>query len=188
MNVILSSGMAFAATNIDDIFVLAILFSAAEKYAVSVVAGQYLGIGILTAVSLLCAGGLSFLPDAVIRLLGIIPIALGIREWRSHCRPKPTDDDEPKSDTSSVGIWSTALLTVSGGADNLGVYIPLFSGYTIPECVTAVLVFAVLCGVWCLLAQKLSALPPVRTFLEKYKSPVIAAVFVCIGVTVLWGI
>ena len=45
--------MAYAATNIDDIFILMILYAQAEdrRGTMSVAAGQFLGLGILTAVS-----------------------------------------------------------------------------------------------------------------------------------------
>ena len=51
--VLLSAVMAYAATNIDDIFILMILYAQAEdrRGTMSVAAGQFLGLGILTAVS-----------------------------------------------------------------------------------------------------------------------------------------
>ena len=55
-----------------------------KKY---VVIGQYLAIGILTAISLSAAFGLNFVPQKYVGLLGFIPIALGVKEWISYKRP-----------------------------------------------------------------------------------------------------
>jgi cadmium resistance protein CadD (predicted permease) len=52
---ILVSVAAFASTNIDDIFVLLGFFSAPAFRTRHVVLGQYLGIGALVAVSLVCS-------------------------------------------------------------------------------------------------------------------------------------
>jgi cadmium resistance protein CadD (predicted permease) len=73
---------AFAATNIDDIFVL-MMFSSSSSMTFpvkQVVSGQYTGIGLLVAISALG----SFISLAVsmyiIALLGIVPIVIGIKK------------------------------------------------------------------------------------------------------------
>jgi cadmium resistance protein CadD (predicted permease) len=54
MSVIAIGVAAFAATNIDDIFVLMMLFSSSLTFPVrQVVLGQYIGIGLLVAISAL---------------------------------------------------------------------------------------------------------------------------------------
>lgn len=73
---------AFAATNIDDIFVLMMFFSfSSMTFPVKqVVLGQYIGIGLLVAIS---APG-SFIslavPTYIIALLGIVPIVIGVKK------------------------------------------------------------------------------------------------------------
>ena len=68
-----ASAAAFIATNIDDIFILMLLFAQTndriEKGRVA--AGQYLGMVVLTAVSLLGAFGLGYVPSYYIRYLGL---------------------------------------------------------------------------------------------------------------------
>ena len=50
-------------------------------------------------------------------LLGLIPIALGIRGLLS------TQDGQPKVATNTVAV---AAVTIANGADNISVYTPLF--------------------------------------------------------------
>ena len=83
----------FAVTNIDDIVLLSLFFGrargdrAAER---QVVVGQYLGFGGILVVSVLAAVGLSFLPESVLAYLGLIPLAIGVKEgvevWRERGR------------------------------------------------------------------------------------------------------
>lgn len=170
---------AFAATNVDDLFVLMLLFGQAEnrKACLRIVAGQYLGVGLLTAASIAAALGLGLVPELYLRLLGIVPILLGIRAW---CKR-----EEQENAVSAVGVLSTALLTVANGGDNLGVYIPLFAGYMPGELLVTALAFVLTCGLWCLLAGKLSALPGVQTAIRRWKGVLVPAVLIVLGVSIL---
>ena len=73
--------MAYAATNIDDIFILMILYAQAEdrRGTMSVTAGQFLGLEILTAVSMLAALGTQLFLAEYVHLLGLVPLAPGKR-------------------------------------------------------------------------------------------------------------
>lgn len=78
---IFSAIAVYISTSIDYLFILLIIFSQShtKRYS-SHFWGQYLGTGILVAVSLFAAYVLNFIPqDWIIGLLGLIPIFLGIR-------------------------------------------------------------------------------------------------------------
>jgi cadmium resistance protein CadD (predicted permease) len=75
---------AFVATNIDDIFVLMMFFSSTSTSSSSmnfpvrqVGLGQYMGIGLLIAISALGSLIPLVVPPYVIGLLGIVPIVIG---------------------------------------------------------------------------------------------------------------
>lgn len=79
---ILSALAVYVSTSIDYLFILLIIFSQShtKKGLRQIFWGQYLGTGILVAVSLFAAYVLNFIPqDWIIGLLGLIPIFLGIR-------------------------------------------------------------------------------------------------------------
>ena len=65
---------AFIATNIDDIFVLMIFFSNSTFQKCQIVVGQFLGIGLLVALSTLGALLSLVIPQSLIGLLGLINI------------------------------------------------------------------------------------------------------------------
>lgn len=82
---IFTSGVAYISTNIDDIFVIMILLAQAAKEAKGkLIAGHFLGVGIVTAISMLGALGLQNLPLKYVGILGLVPIGLGIKAWLDH--------------------------------------------------------------------------------------------------------
>lgn len=178
---VLTSVIAYISTNIDDIFVIMIFLAQAGKGTKGkLVAGHFLGVGIVASISMLGAFGLQNLPLKYVGILGLVPIGLGIRAWIQH---KREEEDTPKSD--SVGLFSMALITLGNGADNVGVYIPLFTGFTGAERTVAVAVFAVMTGVWVFLANTLAEFPQVKAAVGKYKHIVIPVVFVALGVYII---
>ena len=73
--------VTFAATNVDDLFILMFFFSQTDAAfrRRHIVAGQYLGFAVLVAISLLGFFGSFILPTAWIGLLGLFPIIMGKR-------------------------------------------------------------------------------------------------------------
>ncbi len=71
---------AFVSTNIDDLFILMVFFATPRFPSSQIVLGQYIGMGSLIGVSL--AGSLItlVLPRNLIGLIGLFPIAIGIKE------------------------------------------------------------------------------------------------------------
>jgi len=111
-----ASVMTFALTNIDDACLLTLLF-AQRIPARRIVAGQYLGFAAIVVVSLLGAFAALAIPDRWVRLLGLVPIALGIRHLLKYHGSGPQS-------ASAMRIAYIALITFSNGADNIGLYVP----------------------------------------------------------------
>lgn len=182
--------ISFVGTNIDDIFINTLFFAQAKsrRDIRSVVIGKYAGIGGLVLLSLLGAFGLQFIPQQYINFLGIVPIALGVKEWIGNIR-KHSDETGRESETTlkqSRGlIFNVMFVTIANGADNIGVYIPLFAGYTVIQIITAIIIFAVMVALWCVLGKKLSDLPFLRTMLLKYKHIIVPIVFIVLGIYII---
>jgi cadmium resistance protein CadD (predicted permease) len=88
LTAIITGTVTFAATNIDDIFVLMLFFSQVNSRLRPrhIVAGQYLGFTALVAISLLGFLGGLVVPRAWIGLLGLAPILIGVKKLRSIYR------------------------------------------------------------------------------------------------------
>src|SRR5687768_14137157 len=85
--------VVFAATNVDDVFLLAAFFADRHLRARSVVLGQFLGIGALVAASAAAAWAALAVPAGYPALLGAVPLALGLRGlwglWRAGGESHP---------------------------------------------------------------------------------------------------
>lgn len=186
MKTILLSTIAFISTNIDDLFINMIFFAQyhTKETTRSIVAGKYLGIGILTAISLLGAYGLQMLPGKWLSLLGLVPIALGIKAILSALHAQESEED---SNTPAQTLWlSMMLITIANGADNIGVYLPLFASFTGWQIGAAILVFALMTGIWCFLSKQLTGLPLLQKLLTKYKPILIPLVYILLGFYILF--
>jgi cadmium resistance protein CadD (predicted permease) len=131
---------AFAATNIDDIFVLMMFFSSFAFPVRQVILGQYIGIGLLIAISALGSLIALVVPTYIIGLLGIIPIAIGIKnliEIRKNDKSPSSQVVEDKKNKSYLSIIAVVAVTFSNGGDNIGIYVPLFSKYNTVSQITA---------------------------------------------------
>lgn len=175
---IFASVIAYTGTNIDDIFVLMILLASAGRSKGKLVAGHFLGVGLITAISMLGAFGLQKLPVKYVGLLGLVPIALGIRACFDR-------DDGEQAAAKGVGLFGMAMITLGNGADNVGVYIPLFTGFSGGERAGAIVIFAAMTALWLWLANILAEVPKVKALIEKYKAVVIPVVFIALGVFII---
>ncbi|WFE93839.1 cadmium resistance transporter [Micromonospora sp. WMMD987] len=176
----------FAATNLDDIVVLTVLFVAARGTGRprrwQIVTGQYLGITALVAAAVVVAAGLLVVPDPWTGLLGLLPIALGVRALRR--RPRADEDPPPPVVGGLLGI---AGVTVANGADNIAVYVPVFRTLDPGAGAVYLVVFAALVGVWCGVATLLGGHRRVVGLVGRIDHWLVPAIFVAIGLVILIG-
>lgn len=182
----LTAVLSFASTNIDDIFVLMILYSLVQnaKGVVRVVAGQYFGIGALVALSVVGALGTQIFPPQYIGLLGFLPLFLGVRSWITYRRGQERQEQEPQG-KPQISFFSVFLLTMANGADNIGVYIPVFSGYTFTDFMITLAVFAGMTALWCYLGLVLANYPYVREKITRYQHILVPVVLIVLGLAIL---
>lgn len=168
----------FVATNIDDLLVLTALFGTRRLTTRQIVAGQYLGMSVLVAVSVVAAASLSSVPDRWIGLFGVVPVGLGVRGLvRRH-------GDGPQAVvTSTVGV---AAITIANGADNVSVYTPVFRDAG-RDTIVYIVIFAVLVAVWLAGARFFVSRKPVVRLLDRWGDWIIPCVFIAIGATLLIG-
>lgn len=148
-------------------------------------AGQYGGIAVLVAVSMVAALGLTIVPDKWVGLLGLVPFALGARGLVSAIRAR--DRGQQPSPAVVTGPVSIAGVTIANGADNISVYTPLFRTIGVDNSLITVTVFAVLIGVWCLAASWLSSHRTIIAVVQRYGHWIVPAVFMLIGAVIVVG-
>lgn len=177
----------FAATNIDDLVVLTVLFLASARGALStwkVVAGQYLGFIALVAISVVAAVGLTVVPDEWVGFLGLIPLAIGVYGLIRTLRRRGDDADD-ESAIRAGGLLGVAGITVANGADNISLYTPVFRTMPVGDTAMTIIVFLVLVAVWCLAARVIGTHKAVIEGLERVEHWLVPAVFIGLGLYIL---
>ena len=190
LQIIFSAIAVYISTSIDYLFILLIIFSQShtKRDLRQIYLGQYLGTGILVAVSLFAAYVLNSIPqDWIIGLLGLIPIYLGIRVAMGS--EEEAEEDEVVEKLGSRGsnrlFWAVALITIASGGDNLGIYIPYFTALSVSEIVIAIVVFALSIAVLCYISYRLAKISFVSETLEKYERIIVPIVFIGLGIFIM---
>lgn len=194
---------SFVGTNIDDLFINMLFFSGVETKAdkISIFLGKYVGTGILMLFSFLIAFGMQSLPQNFAGYLGFVPICLGIREIAGAFKSKRDANPSNNPSSSANGIASNsasssakksahqlitaAVITIANGADNVGVYIPLFAGFAMWQIILTAVIFSILVAVWCCLGESLANLHFFRKLLTKYKAVIVPVVYISLGAYIL---
>lgn len=169
---------AYIGTNIDDLFLNMLFFTQAKKKLHIVYLGKYITILLLFGLSTAAALGLQIIPYVYIRWLGLVPIALGIRAVFDR-------DEEETASRPGTLLWNVILVTLANSADNIGVYIPLFTGYDLWQLAAVLFVFLLMSALWCFLGQKLVELPLLRRFLLTHKRWIVPSVLIILGLSIL---
>src|SRR5579871_6674431 len=122
----------FASTNVDDIFVLIGFLADPRFHLRNIAVGQYLGIGILVAVSVMGSLVSVVLAPDYLEWLGLLPILIGLIKLATLLRARDDNDARHhEAGSGSIGqIASIAVVTIANGGDNIGVYAPLFAVQT----------------------------------------------------------
>ena len=193
---------SFVATNIDDILILMIFFAQVNtKFRPKhIFIGQYLGFTVLIALSLPGFLGGMVLPKAWIGLLGLIPIAIGIKHLvdqknnETEIQLVSDERDYPKafrpvlSKLASLFVpqtYQVASITVANGGDNVGIYIPLFASSNLPTLGVILSVFFVMVSLWCFVAYQLTRHPIVAQKLTHHGDAIVPYVLIGLGLFIL---
>jgi cadmium resistance protein CadD (predicted permease) len=188
--------IVFASTNIDDLLILSVFFASAILRKRSIVMGQFLGIGTLVAASAVAAVAALTVPDGWTHLLGVVPLALGLRHLSTALRTRgheDEDDDDRRLTEERVTdqrthsqVLAVAGVTIANGGDNLGVYIPLFASasWAIPIYAS---IFAAMTALWCWIGYRLVGSPFVGDRIRRYGHIALPVVLIALGLHILAG-
>jgi cadmium resistance protein CadD (predicted permease) len=174
-----ASVTTFAATNIDDLFLLT-LFFANRLPTRRIVAGQYLGFAAIIALSLAGTWAALAMSHIWIRLLGTLPLVIGIKTLLSTKRSTSTE----RISQNNTSLLAIATVTLSNGADNVGAYIPFFIAGR-PYLWFILASYFVLLGLWCLAGRWLGGHSLVLKAVDRWGHLTVPFVFIALGIYVL---
>ena len=154
----------FAATNVDGLLILSLFFAQGASHRGTIartVIGQYLGFAAILTVSLVAASGSGVLPGSVRPLLGLLPLALGLRAaWhvvREHRWARTETSDVTMH--RGPGTFEVAGVTFANGGDNVSAYVPVLAAAGTGGRMAYSAVFLVLVAVLCAVGRLLAVRP-----------------------------
>ena len=173
----------WVSTSIEDLFVLTTLFlssrAAGRPRPWQIVAGWYTGIACLVTISGAVALGFILVPEKWIRLLGLLPITIGIYKMIGTIRSRR--DSVKIKQVMAARAVTIAALAISVGGDNVSVYVPVFRTIGLLQSAEMVGVFAVCVAVWCAAASLLGSHKKLVDFIGRYGHWIVPAVYIAIG-------
>lgn len=186
---------AFTATNIDDILILTLFFAQvnATFRRRHIVIGQYLGFIALLAASLPGFFGSFIIPHAWIKLLGLVPIVIGLNSLLLPDEEESLEAEVEIDQSKFVSLagflspqtYTVAAITIANGSDNIGVYVPLFASSELETLLIIVGVFLTMVAAWCYAAYKLTRLPALVHLLTGYGSSLVPCMLIGLGVFIV---
>ena len=188
MEILFTSIIAFASTNLDDIFILTLFYGTKRFKEREIVAGQFLGIATLIAISLIGSLVGLLIDQSYIGLLGLIPIYLGGKGIWALLKNKENNDegdDVYKNERKNKSL-TVAGVTIANGGDNIGIYVPLFATLTWTNKLTMTTIFLAMTFLWCLIAKYFAKHPYVAKTVEKYGHILTPLVLVLLGFYILF--
>ncbi|GCL43800.1 cadmium resistance transporter [Dolichospermum planctonicum] len=202
-NVFIEGIIAFTVTNIDDMMILLLLFSQIDSNFRKrhIFIGQYLGFFAIIMLSLPGFFGGLFIQREWLGLLGILPIAIGmkqlINQQTESTEVQTVNPDFPRllhpnpvfSFFLSIlhpNTYQVAAITIANSGDNISVYIPLFAGQDFVSLGIIIAVFLAMVGVGCGIAYLLTSQVTIGYILSRYGRAIIPFILMALGLFILY--
>ena len=205
-NVFIEGIIAFTVTNIDDMMILLLLFSQIDSNFRKrhIFIGQYLGFFAIIMLSLPGFFGGLFIQREWLGLLGIIPIAIGMKqlinqqiETTESTEVQTVNPDFPRllhpnpvfSFFLSIlhpNTYQVAAITIANSGDNISVYIPLFAGQDFVSLGIIIAVFLAMVGVGCGIAYLLTSQVTIGYILSRYGRAIIPFILMALGLFIMY--
>ena len=112
-----------------------------------------------------------------LRLFGIAPIAIGIKKLFAQ-----RGDHIQRASTGPLDV---ATVTFVNGADNIGIYAPLFAISNAPRVMVLVAVLYVLLAAWCVAGYLIHRQRAVAYTLQRWGHWIMPVVLIALGIYIL---
>lgn len=195
--------IAFAATNIDDIIILLLFFSQIDENfrRRHIFIGRYIGFIAIIILSLPGFFGSLVIQREWIGLLGLLPIAIGIKQLVNREEESTevqtvniefAESSQSKTASSFLlsilhpNTYKVAAITLANGGDNISIYIPLFAGQSIVGLGIILAVFFVMVGIWYSIAYLLNRQSTISNILSRYGKAIVPFVLIGLGLFIMY--
>src|SRR5699024_11207708 len=190
LEIILRVIITNTATTIFLIVLLLVFFAKAKmkKQKKVIILTKFLLSYNLITIRLFLAYFLNFVPEKwMLGLLSLVTIYFGLKVAIFG----DNEEEELQKEMDQKGLSHlektvTVMVIASCGADNIGLFTPYFVTLKVNELILTLVVFFILIFVLVYTASKLSTIPGIAKVIEKYSRWVIATIYICLGVFIIY--
>ncbi|MGI2904398.1 cadmium resistance transporter [Tolypothrix sp. VBCCA 56010] len=191
---------AFATTFDDNLYLTAFFGKVNRTFRPKhIVIGEFLGFTALVFASLPGFFGGLIVPDAWIGLLGFLPIAIGIsnlisREEEGSVQTVSVLNCDDESQRRNQSLWATirdrqtyrvSAVTIANGANNIGIYVPLFASSNLSSLGLILCVCYLTIGLWCFLSYHMTRNRLAAPVVASYGRKIFPFVLIYLGLSIL---
>lgn len=86
----------------------------------------------------------------------------------------------------SPQTYKVAAVTVANGGDNIGIYIPLFAGYSLASLLVVIFIFLLMKTIWYIMAALLARQTIVADILSRYGKKIMPFFLIILGLYIMY--
>lgn len=190
MDVLIIIGLgvvAFLATNGDNLLLLLAFLANPTFKPRQVITGYCLAMSILLALAIGGALAGHLMPVEYLGLLGIIPLALGIKKLIDLFRKAPKLQAKTHSPTiRRSNTMTVALFELASGGDTVAVFAPLLAESKLGPATALCMTYVALVVAWCAAALYIWGHPKAARLLQRYARYVVPFLMIALGFYILY--
>lgn len=175
---------AFVSTNLDNLLLLATMYSRYYRHPWTVTAGYFVGMNLIAAITIAVGLVGEFIPIAYLGLLGVIPMMIGVFAlWKLYRQSRNTEEvDSAYAGNSALAIFF-ALITIqlSNGADTIITFSALYADSSNPSDYIVAPTFFAMVGLFAWLAFYSVKHPRLSHVLVRYGQYVTPFILIFVG-------
>ena len=178
---------AFIGTNLDNLLLLATMYSRYYRHPWTVSAGYFVGMNLIAAITIMVGEVGDFIPLAYLGLLGVIPMMMGLLALWKLFRHVRTEVVESKFAGNSALAIFLALIAIqlSNGTDTIITFSALYADSSNPSDFIVAPTFFVMVGIFSWLAFYSVKHPKLGHFLVHYGQFVTPFILMFVGFYIL---
>ncbi len=178
---------AFIGTNLDNLLLLATMYSRYYRHPWTVTAGYFAGMNLIAAITIVIGELGEFVPLAYLGLLGVIPMMMGVLALWKLFRDSQTEEvDSAFAGNSRLAIFFALIaIQLSNGTDTIITFSALYADSSNPSDYIVAPTFFIMIGIFSWVAYYSVKHPKLSHFLVRYGQYVTPFILIFVGFYIL---
>lgn len=178
---------AFIGTNLDNLLLLATMYSRYFRHPWTVTAGYFAGMSLIAAITIAVGEVGEIIPLAYLGLLGVIPMLMGVLAlWKLFRSSQTQELESTYAGNSAIAIFFALIaIQLSNGTDTIITFSALYADSADPSDYKVAPTFFAMVGIFSWLAYYSVKHPRLGHFLVRYGQYVTPFILIFVGFYIL---